>query len=59
MNSGHVFSVLAISTAILEIMADEVNRNLMINNARKLIENDFHLGRLGEVFDAEYRRLYV
>ena len=53
------YSSTAISTAILEIMADEVNRNLMINNARKLIENDFHLGRLGEVFDAEYRRLYV
>jgi glycosyltransferase involved in cell wall biosynthesis len=53
------YSSAAISKAILEIIYDEEKRNLMINNARNLIENDFHLGRLGEVFDAEYRRLNV
>jgi glycosyltransferase involved in cell wall biosynthesis len=51
------YSSEAISKAILEIMYDEEKRNVMINNASKLIENNFHLGRLGEVFDAEYRRL--
>ena len=53
------YSSAAISKAILDIIYDEEKRNLMIKNARNLIENDFHLGRLGEVFDAEYRRLNV
>ncbi len=53
------YSSAAISNAILEIIDDDEKRKLMIKNARKLIENDFHLGRLGEVFDAEYRRLNV
>ena len=51
------YSSPAIADAILEIMEDEEKRNLMINNARKMIENEFHLGRLGDVFDTEYRRL--
>ncbi len=51
------YSSLAISKAILEIIDDDEKRKLMVENARKMIENDFHLGRLGEVFDAEYRRL--
>ena len=53
------YSSSAISAAILEIIDDDEKRKLMIKNARKLIENHFHLGRLGEVFDAEYRRLNV
>jgi glycosyltransferase involved in cell wall biosynthesis len=53
------YSSAAISKAILEIIDNDELRKLMVKNARKLIENDFHLGRLGEVFDAEYRRLNV
>lgn len=48
-----------ITDAILKIAHDGKFRNEIVHNARKLIENDFHLGRLGEVFDAEYRRLNV
>jgi glycosyltransferase involved in cell wall biosynthesis len=48
-----------ITEAILKIARDNKFRMDIVNNARKLIEKEFHLGRLGEVFDAEYRRLNV